>query len=237
MKIAMWSGPRNLSTAMMYSFGARTDCAVVDEPFYAAYLAMTGLQHPMREEIMASQSQDPRQVATALAGSNPGARPFWYQKHMTQHMIPGVPRDWMREVRNVFLIRHPARVIASYGAKRENPTLDDIGFWQQAELFEEVQSWGGDPVVIDSHDIRDDPAGMLEKLCDAIGVPWSPHMLSWPKGGHPDDGVWASHWYGAVWNSTGFAGPEEDLPNVPENLQPVLRDALPFYEKMKAVKL
>lgn len=237
MRIAMWSGPRNLSTAMMYSFGARSDCAVVDEPFYAAYLRMTGLDHPMREEILASQSQDPIEVAAGLCGSTPGARPFWYQKHMTQHMIPGVPRDWMREVRNVFLIRHPARVIASYAAKRENPTLDDIGFWQQAELFDEVQGWGGDPVVIDSHDIRDDPAGMLERLCDAIGLHYSPGMLSWPQGGHPQDGVWASHWYGAVWRSTGFAGPEGELPEVPEHLQPVLNAALPFYEKMKAIKL
>ncbi|WP_164661483.1 HAD family hydrolase [Tropicibacter sp. Alg240-R139] len=237
MRIAMWSGPRNLSTAMMYSFGARTDCAVVDEPFYAAYLRMTGLGHPMREEIMASQSQDPAEVADALIGPKPGARPFWYQKHMTQHMISDVPRDWMREVRNVFLIRHPARVIASYAAKRENPTLDDIGFWQQAELFDEVHGWGGDPVVIDSHDIRDNPAGMLERLCDVIGVPFSPNMLNWPQGGHPQDGVWASHWYGAVWRSTGFAGPEGELPDVPEHLQPVLAAALPFYEKMKAIKL
>ncbi|SPJ27032.1 sulfotransferase family protein [Falsiruegeria mediterranea] len=237
MRIAMWSGPRNLSTAMMYSFGARADCAVVDEPFYAAYLRMTGLDHPMREEILASQSQNPVEVADGLNGPTPGARPFWYQKHMTQHMIPGVPRDWMRDVRNVFLIRHPARVIASYGAKRENPTLDDIGFRQQAELFDEVRGWGGDPVVIDSRDIRDDPAGMLETLCDAIEMPFSPNMLSWAQGGHPQDGVWASHWYGAVWRSTGFAGPEGDLPEVPEQLQPVLEAALPFYEQMKAVKI
>lgn len=237
MKIAMWSGPRNLSTAMMYAFGARTDCAVVDEPFYAAYLALTGLKHPMRDEILASQSRDPDVVATRLSGSNPGARPFWYQKHMTQHMIAGVPRDWMSKVRNVFLIRHPARVIASYAAKRENPTLDDIGFWQQAELFDEVRQNGGNPVVIDSHDIRDDPAAMLEKLCDAIGVPWSPHMLTWPQGGHKDDGVWAAHWYGSVWKSKGFAGPEGPLPEVPKNLQPILDAALPHYEKLKAQKI
>ncbi|MCE8518589.1 HAD family hydrolase [Ruegeria pomeroyi] len=237
MKIAMWSGPRNLSTAMMYAFGARTDCAVIDEPFYAAYLAMTGLNHPMREEVLAAQPQDPKVVAAALSGPNPGARPFWYQKHMTQHMIPGIPRDWMRAVRNVFLIRHPARVIASYAEKRENPTLEDIGFQLQAELFDEVSGWGGDPVVIDSHDIRENPARMLEQLCDRIGVPWSPHMLSWPRGGHKDDGIWAQHWYGAVWNSTGFAGPEGDLPEVPEALQPVLQAAMPFYERMRAKKI
>ena len=164
MRIAMWSGPRNLSTAMMYAFGNRGDCAVVDEPFYAAYLALTGLQHPMREEILESQSQEAIEVAQALVGPVPAAKPYFYQKHMTQHMIDGVPRDWMRQVTNVFLIRHPARVIASYAAKRENPVLDDIGFRQQAELFELCRSWGQDPVVVDSHDIRDDPATKLEQL-------------------------------------------------------------------------
>lgn len=237
MRIAMWSGPRNLSTAMMYAFGNRGDCAVVDEPFYAAYLAMTGLDHPMRSEILDSQPQDPEAVAKALLGPVPGAKPYYYQKHMTQHMIPGVPRDWMRESVNVFLIRHPARVIASYAAKRENPTLEDIGFRQQAELFDQVRSWGQTPVVVDSHDIRENPAAKLEQLCDAIGIPYSPKMLNWPKGGHKDDGVWAEHWYGAVWNSTGFAGAEGPLPDVPDALQPVLQAAMPYYEQMKAVKI
>ncbi|MCL6283477.1 HAD family hydrolase [Ruegeria sp. 2012CJ41-6] len=237
MKIAMWSGPRNLSTAMMYSFGARTDCAVIDEPFYAAYLARTGIDHPMRGDILAAQEQDAAQVAQYLSGPNPGARPFWYQKHMTQHMVDGIPRDWMRAVRNVFLIRHPARVIASYAAKRENPVLDDIGFRQQVELFDAVKDWGGSPVVVDSHDIRANPAEALEKLCDAIGVPWSPHMLSWPRGGHKDDGVWAAHWYGAVWQSTGFAEPEGEVPEVPEDLRPLLADSMPYYEQMTADRI
>ncbi|UWQ31033.1 HAD family hydrolase [Leisingera sp. M523] len=237
MRIAMWSGPRNLSTALMYAFGNRGDCAVVDEPFYAAYLAMTGLSHPMRAEILDSQPRDPDEVAKALLGDVPGAKPYYYQKHMTQHMIPGVPRQWMQEVTNVFLIRHPARVIASYAVKRENPTLEDIGFRQQAELLELVRSWGHAPVVVDSHDILNDPAGKLEQLCETVGMPYSPKMLTWPRGGHKDDGVWAAHWYGAVWNSTGFAGPEGPLPEVPEHLQPVLQAALPLYEQMKAAKI
>ncbi|MBR9841583.1 MAG: HAD family hydrolase [Rhodobacteraceae bacterium] len=237
MKIAMWSGPRNLSTAMMYAFGNRPDCAVVDEPFYAAYLAKTGLEHPMRDEILASQSQDFGAVIDGLIGSVPGGKPVYYQKHMSQHMIPGVPRDWIGNCVNVFLIRHPARVIASYAAKRENPTLDDIGFRQQAELYDEALALGGKPVVIDSHDIRENPKEMLEKLCNTIGLDFSPAMLSWPSGGHKDDGVWASHWYGAVWKSTGFAGPEGPLPEVPDTLQPVLAEAMPHYEKLKAVKL
>lgn len=237
MKIAMWSGPRNLSTALMYAFGNRPDCACVDEPFYAAYLALTGLDHPLRDDIMGSQSQDPETVVAEISGSNPAQKPHFYQKHMTQHMIDGVPRDWMRGVVNVFLIRHPARVIASYGVKRKNPVLDDIGFRQQAELFDLVKSWGQTPIVIDSHDIRDDPKGMLGKLCDRIDLGFTPKMLSWPKGGHESDGVWAPHWYGAVWESSGFAGAEGPLPDVPAELQPVLDAALPFYERMKLEKI
>lgn len=237
MKIAMWSGPRNLSTAMMYAFGNREDCAVVDEPFYAAYLALTGMAHPLRDEILASQPQDSNEIAQQISGSNPAQKSHFYQKHMTQHMIDGVPRDWMRDVANVFLIRHPARVIASYADKRENPTLDDIGFRQQAELFEMVTSWGQTPIVIDSHDIRDAPEPMLRRLCGALGLPFDTKMLSWPKGGHADDGVWASHWYGAVWTSTGFAGAEGPLPEVSDDLTPVLEAALPYYETMKAQKL
>ena len=237
MKIAMWSGPRNLSTAMMYAFGNRPDCAVVDEPFYAAYLAKTGLDHPMRDAILAAQPQDPQVVSGALSGPNPGGKPHWYQKHMTQHMIAGVPRLWMRDVVNVFLIRHPARVIASYAAKRENPGLDDIGFRQQAELYREVRAFGGNPVVIDSHDIRDNPPAILEKLCDAIGLGFDPAMLSWPEGGHKDDGVWAPHWYGAVWNSTGFAGPEGPLPELEGDAAALVGEAMPFYEELSAVKI
>lgn len=237
MRIAMWSGPRNLSTAMMYSFAARGDCAVVDEPFYAAYLARTGLAHPMRDEILAAQSQDPTEVARGLVGSNPAGKPHFYQKHMCQHMIADIPRDWIGEVANVFLIRHPARVVASFGAKFERPTLSDIGFTQQAELFDHVTTLGQTPIVIDSADIRRDPATMLERLCAALGLDWTPAMLSWPAGGHADDGVWAAHWYGAVHHSTGFAAAEGDLPALNPAQQLLCDQAMPAYEKLKSCAL
>lgn len=233
----MWSGPRNLSTAMMYAFGNRTDCAVVDEPFYAAYLADTGLDHPMRKEILASQAQDPTVVADSLVTEMPEGKPVYYQKHMTHHMTTVTPRSWMRECVNVFLLRHPARVVASYAAKRENPVLEDIGFAQQAALFDDLQAMGQTPVVIDSYDIRQNPETMLRKLCEAIGLPFDPAMLNWPRGGHPSDGVWASHWYGAVHSSTGFAGPEGALPQLNGSLAGVVEQALPSYQKMAAQKL
>jgi hypothetical protein len=227
-RLAMWSGPRNLSTAMMYTFANRDDFAAVDEPFYAAYLAATRLDHPMRAEILAAQPQDPEDVVAHLTGPIPDGKPHFYQKHMAQHMLPSVPRDWMEDVVNIFLIRHPARVIASYAEKRENPTLDDIGFWQQAELY---ARFGG--VVIDSHDIRENPEGMLRALCAEIGLDFDPAMLSWPAGGRACDGVWAPHWYGAVWQSTGFAGKEGPLPQVPEHLRGILTAALPYYDRLK----
>ena len=234
-RIAMWSGPRNLSTALKYSFGGRKDSTVVDEPFYAAYLAKTGIVHPMQNEILASQFQDPDIVARQLL--SPTDRPIFYQKHMTQHMVDGVPRAWMAHVTNVFLIRHPARVVASYAKKREGPQLDDIGFRQQAELFDHVTALGQTPIVVDSHDIRDDPEGMMRKLCDAVGLEWDAGMLSWESGGHASDGVWASHWYGAVHRSTGFADAEGDLPALETDYAEVAAQAMPYYDRLAAVKL
>ncbi|MDP3339188.1 HAD family hydrolase [Frigidibacter sp.] len=238
MRIAMWSGPRNLSTAMMYAFAARGDCAVWDEPFYAAYLAATGLDHPMRAEILAAHEADPGKVAAACSGPIPQEQSLFYQKHMTVHMIPGVGRGFMRDCVNVFLIRHPARVVASYAKKREGPTLPDIGFVQQAELFDEVTGWlGHPPVVVDSLDIRANPRETLQKLCQSIGIPFTDNMLTWPAGGHPSDGIWAPHWYGAVHRSTGFEEPEGPLPELSPEYQALADQALPHYERLVAFKI
>lgn len=234
----MWSGPRNLSTAMMYAFAARGDCAVWDEPFYAAYLAATGLDHPMRAEILAAHEADPVRVSAACCGPIPQEQSLFYQKHMTVHMIPGFDRGFMRDCTNVFLIRHPARVVASYAKKREGPTLPDIGFVQQAELFDEVSGWmGRAPVVVDSLDIRANPRETLDKLCHAIGIPFTGKMLTWPAGGHPSDGIWAPHWYGAVHRSTGFEEPEGPLPELPPEYQELADQALPHYQRLAAFKI
>ncbi len=232
MKIAMWSGPRNLSTAMMYSFGARSDFAIWDEPFYAAYLSKSGANHPMRDEIMAAHESDPAMVAAMCSGSIPDGKPNFYMKHMGLHMLDGFPMDWAQDCINVHLIRHPARVVASYGAKRDEVTLDDIGFRQQVEVFDKV---GG--VVIDSHDIRDDPEGMLRKLCATVDLPFDPAMLHWPSDGHKSDGIWASHWYGAVHRSTGFAGAEGPLPDLDGEAAKLSNDAYEFYAQLSDRKI
>lgn len=238
MKIAMWSGPRNLSTAMMYSFAARGDCAVWDEPFYAAYLAKTGIDHPMRDAIIAAHDADPASVAAACTGAVPDGKDVHYQKHMTLHMIPAFDRGFMRDLTNVFLIRHPARVVASYSQKREAPTLADIGFVQQAELFDQVTGWSGrTPIVIDSADIRAHPRESLEKLCAALGIAFTANMLSWPAGPKPYDGVWAPHWYNAVHASTGFGEAEGPLPTLPAEYAPLVERALPHYQRLARFKL
>ena len=224
----MWSGPRNLSTAMMYSFAARGDARVVDEPFYAAYLAETGADHPMRAAVLGSQPVDAVEVVKSLI--SPVSEPVFYQKHMTHHMLTHWPLDWMAQMQNVFLIRHPARVVASYRRKREAPTLDDLGFVQQTRLASLVD----DPIIVDAADIRADPAGMLQKLCAALGIPWTENMLCWPAGGHPADGVWAAHWYSAIHRSIGFDGPEAPLPKIDDRL---VDAGLPHYEALAARKL
>ena len=239
-RIAMWSGPRNISTAMMRSFGSRSDCAVTDEPFYAAYLVGTGLIHPMRDEVIASQPTDWREVAAALLGPAPDGKPVWYQKHMTHHMLPEFGRDWMDGLVNAFLIRAPEAVLASYSRKRDDFTLDEIGLPMQAQIFDRVADrLGRAPPVIESEDVLADPAGTLAALCAACGVPFDPAMLSWAPGRRATDGVWAPAWYEAVERSTRFAEPRREVgvDGLPDRAKRLAGAALPIYDRLAAHKL
>ena len=234
-RILMWSGPRNLSTAMMRSFGARGDCAVWDEPFYAPYLAATGSDHPMRNEVLSSHETDPAKVTAACAAPASDGSAHFYQKHMTHHMIDAFDLSFMDGAVNVFLLRSPERVLASYAEKWEGVTLQDIGFVTQARLFDSIaQKSGQAPVVVNSSDVTRAPAETLQKLCAAIGISWTENMLLWPAGAHASDGVWGKHWYNAVEKSTGFATkPERDI-TLPDHLQKIADDARPYYEKLLA---
>ena len=235
-RIAMWSGPRNLSTAMMRSFGARGDCACVDEPFYAHYLLQTGLPHPMRAEVIASQPADWREVLPELT-TQPVGLPLQYQKHMVQHMLPDMDLDWTASVTNVFLIREPERVAASFAAKRGLPDPAELGFDRQWKMWQHMAERGPAPVVIDSADIRRDPAAALQALCAAIGIDWTPAMLAWASGPHPHDGVWGRVWYDAVNRSTGFGGPEGPLPRLEGDLAALAAALQPSYQAIAAHRL
>ena len=239
-RIAMWSGPRNISTAMMRSFENRSDCVVVDEPFYAAFLAKTGLDHPMREEVLASQPQDGAAVARDLVTREAPPARIFYQKHMTQHMIPSLPRDWLDGVRSAFLIRDPASVLASYAKKHDGASLDAIGLATQVELFaREADRLGHAPPVVEGRDVLAEPKAMLTKLCAALGIAFDPAMLAWPPGPRDSDGVWAPAWYDAVHRSTGFGPPPEpvDPARLPDALRRIADEARPLYERLRAHRL
>jgi hypothetical protein len=235
----MWSGPRNISTAMMRSFGARPDTEVVDEPFYAVYLARTGLRHPMAAEVIASQPTEWRKVVADLLAPRPAERPIFYQKHMTHHMLPEIGRDWMASLRNAFLIRDPTAVLASYARKRGEVALLDIGIVQQYELFRrEADRLGSAPPVIHGDDVLAAPAAALQRLCAALRIEYTAAMLSWPPGRRSTDGVWAPAWYNTVEQSTGF-GPsaaERDVA-LSDELQRIADQARPYYESLRLHRL
>lgn len=241
MRLAMWSGPRNISTAMMRSWGNRTDTVVCDEPLYAYYLNATRKPHPGREEVIAAGETDWRKVVewltegpvgNALRGV-PAARAIFYQKHMTHHLLPDVGHDWLARVTNCFLIRHPREMLASYVKIVEAPDLLDTGFPQQAEIFEWVREHTGCvPPVLDSADILRDPRRVLGQLCDALGVEFQEAMLAWPPGPRSTDGVWAKHWYGEVDKSTGFRPYQPKNIDLPDWLQPIYKQCLEHYERL-----
>ena len=234
--IAMWSGPRNISTALMYAFGNRADCTAWDEPFYAFSLVHHGNDHPMREEIIAANDSDWESLVARCTA--PAAKPLFYQKHMTHHMLAGYDRSWILKLTNAFLIRAPERVLASYAKKWSGATLRDIGFVEQAEIFDQVaEMLGHAPPVVDAEDVLANPRHVLEAMCRACGLAFDEAMLTWPKGPKPFDGVWAPHWYNAVWQSTGFSKPEAPGEPLPGELARIADAARPLYEKMRVFRL
>jgi hypothetical protein len=238
-RIAMWSGPRNISTAMMRAWENRPDTVVHDEPFYAHYLLATGLEHPGRDEIIAAYETDWRKVVAQITQAPlPPGKTIYYQKHMTHHILAHMPLDWMTELTNCFLIRDPQEVITSYIKVRPDVTLDDIGFSQQWRLFQFIRETTGKiPPILDARDVLEDPRGMLTRLCQAVGVDFDERMLSWPPGRRESDGVWAKYWYAAVEKSTGFAPYRPKTEQAPAHLRDVLEAATEIYAKLHAYRL
>ncbi|HET6627146.1 MAG TPA: HAD family hydrolase [Nocardioidaceae bacterium] len=203
-RVAMWSGPRNISTAMMRAWENRTDTVVVDEPLYAAYLHATGIEHPAREEVMRSQPTDYVEAVADLRAPLPDRRRVHYAKHMSHHVLDRMELTWTLGFRNVLLVRDPREVVSSYVRSREACEPADIGLLQQERLARFWDGAGVDVPVIDAADFLRDPESHLRWLCDWLGIDFSTRMLSWPAGPRDSDGVWAPHWYAAVWASTGF---------------------------------
>ncbi len=237
-RIAMWSGPRNISTAMMRSFENRGDCAVVDEPFYAHYLAETQSDHPGRDEVIAAGETDWSKVVETLTGPVSGDAAVFYQKHMTHHMLPHIGRHWFDAVTHVFLIRDPREVLASYLKSRPHATAEDIGVPQEAALYEEVsERVGAPPPVIDADAFLKQPEAHLRALCDVLRIPFTPRMLRWPAGARASDGVWAPYWYDAVLKSTGFEPWRKRDRHVPSEHRSLIDDCMPHYEMLFARRL
>ena len=238
-RIAVWSGPRNISTALMRSWENRPDTAVVDEPLYAHYLKRTGMPHPGADEVIRSQVTDWQKVVDGLAIDDiPGGKTIYYQKQMTHHMLPDMDREWLDRLDNVFLLRDPREVVPSFIEKAGEPRLEDIGLPQQLELFEWVRRRTGRiPPVIDAGDFLRNPEDMLRQLCDRLGVPFLSAMLSWSAGPRDTDGVWAKHWYDAVWRSTGFQPYRSKKVEVPAHLTAVVKRAEEIYRTLYAHRM
>jgi Sulfotransferase domain len=232
LRICLWSGPRSVSTALMYSFAQRHDTRALDEPLYGHYLRTTGAQYPGRDHVLASTENDgSRVVHEVILG--PCDRPLLFMKHMAHHLI-GLDRCFPRQTVNVLLVRDPALVLASLARKLPTIQMEDTGFESLSELRQQLRAWGQEPPVLDAGYLLLDPPGVLNALCDAVGIPFDAAMLSWKAGKHPEDGVWAPYWYHNVQLSTGFQRHQETLEPLPEELLPLLEECRSHYEPLKA---
>jgi hypothetical protein len=226
----MWSGPRNISTAMMRAWGNRPDTAVWDEPLYAHYLLATRAPHPGADEVIRCHESDWRKVVARLVGEVPDGKTIFYQKHMSHHLLPEIDRGWLDQVTNVFLLRHPREMLLSLFRILPQPTLLDTGLPQQVEIFNHVrQRTGKTPPVIDSRDVLTDPPRLLRILCDAVDVEFNEAMLSWPPGPRDTDGVWARHWYSAVERTTTFERYRHKQETIPESINEILAQSEKLY--------
>ena len=238
LRLAVWSGPRNISTAIMRAWENRADTVVWDEPLYAYFLNRSGSDHPHSAKVIEAGEPDWRGVVARATGPVPGAMPIYFQKHMTHHLLDEMDWCWLGALTNCFLIRDPREVIASYSKTRPNPTIADVGIPQQAKIFDYVtQLTGRTPLVLDAKDVLTNPRGMLSALCDALEVPFSEAMLCWPAGGRPSDGVWASHWYETVRQSTGFVPYRSKAHLLPAALNGLAQACEPYYERLQVHRL
>ena len=236
-RIAMWSGPRNLSTALMRSFASRDDCEVLDEPFYASYLSATGYNHPMRADIIGSQKTNFDLIAS-ICSTGKLKQKIQYQKHMAHHMLDKWDRSFVEKLTNVFLVRPPKKVVRSLGLKLHSFDVKQTGFIQQFEIFQFiVKKTGKIPTVISADDIRRAPEKALRALCNAINIEFIDSMLKWSQGPHPYDGIWGKHWYSSVNSTTGFVFDSEKKLDLSKDERHMVSLLQPFYKELEKHKL
>ena len=234
----MWSGPRNISTAMMRSWGSRADTFVIDEPFYAYYLSQTDLDHPGREDVLKQGELDCDKVSNDLVSDTKGNCSIYYQKHITHHLLDSIEREWMKSVTNCFLIRNPKDMIISYSKVHPDLNMHLLGLEEQNEIFEYVSNMTGEvPPIIDSKDVLMNPRDILSKFCDRIGVIFSEEMLSWPRGARDTDGNWGKYWYKNVTNSTGFNEYRPKTEDVPSKYQDLYEECLSLYNNLHDLRI
>ena len=234
-RICLWSGPRNVSTALMYAFAQRGDTRVIDEPLYGYYLHTTGASHPGSAEVIAAMRTDSAQVIREVI-LGPCEKPVLFMKQMAHHLVD-IELGFMRETVNVLLIRDPREMLPSLEKIIGKPTLADTGLKRQAELLEFLRALGQSPSVLESRELLRCPESVLRQLCAQLGLPFEAAMLSWPRGPHPDDGVWARHWYGNVHQSTGFAPYRPKTEPFPSALRDILEECVPYYETLRAAAI
>ncbi|MBT3590445.1 MAG: HAD family hydrolase [Candidatus Marinimicrobia bacterium] len=236
--IAMWSGPRNISTALMRSFENRPDCYVSDEPFYAHFLHKTGVNHPMKDDVIAAGNTNWDRVVHEITGPIPNGKNIWYQKHMAQHNLPGFGLQWTEKVQNCLLIRHPKKVILSYSKKYEIKSIHQLGYHQLTELYQMLHRKNGEPpIVLDSADVLSNPESVLSLFCNKLGIPFCTEMLSWPSGSRKTDGIWGQHWYNNVETSTQFQPYKVKKEVLPLNYQAIYDECMGHYQLLHTHRL
>ena len=233
----MWSGPRSISTALMRSFENRLDTFITDEPFYAHYLKKTGIDHPLREEVMACGNTDWNLVVNEITGPIPNGKDIWYQKHMAQHNLPDCKLQWVEKLQNCLLIRHPQEVILSYSKKYELSSISQLGYPQQMELFNMLNGIGAVPLVLDAGDVLKNPDQMLKLICKKLNIPFYDKMLTWKAGRRKTDGIWGRHWYGSVEVSTGFHPYADKKANLPSKHHDIYETCLEIYQQLYSYRL
>ena len=237
-RVAMWSGPRNISTAMMRSFENRDDAVVIDEPFYAYYLSKTGVDHPGKKKVLKSQSTNWNHVVSLINGDIPNEKMIWYQKHMVHHIVNDKNIEWVKSFNNFFLIRHPQEVIISYSKQSKIKGINDLGFLQQMNLFKKIKNITGEyPIVFEAKDILSDPEKYLRKMCEYLNISFSNKMLNWPRGPRETDGVWSPYWYKNVIESTSFKPYKVSNEQVSKEYNNLLEECLQHYNYLNSFKI